>query len=230
MTTPRDPDRLIHAFLLEGAEQLQDQVYDAVRAGIEQKRQRVAIGPWRMPLMSKFVSLGLGAAAVVVALVIGVQLLGPAAPGGVGGAPSPDPSASPSPSPIGGTVQYQIDGQAATTEVTAVADGTSVSGTAVTTFSGLTHTVGLECAVDYGDTWAFAGTTEQSTVPDEVPGAWSVVFIKEGSPQQIAIVFSIGKSPGDDCDRFLGNFSGWDRSALSPAESGALVPPPDLAP
>jgi hypothetical protein len=43
-------------------------------------------------------------------------------------------------------------------------------------------------------------------------------------------VFSVGKDAGDDCDRWLRNFSGWDRSALSPVESGALVPPPDLAP
>jgi hypothetical protein len=50
-----------------------------------------------MPLMSKFVSLGLGAAAVVVALVIGMQFL-PGAPGGVGTQPSPSPTASPSPS------------------------------------------------------------------------------------------------------------------------------------
>jgi len=37
MTTPRDPDRLIHAFLREGAEQLDDQVYDAVRADIDHR-------------------------------------------------------------------------------------------------------------------------------------------------------------------------------------------------
>ncbi len=76
MTASRDPDRLIHAFLLEGEEQLQDQVYDAVRAEIEQKRQRVVIGPWRMPTMNKFVTIGLGAAAVVAVLFVGIQLLG----------------------------------------------------------------------------------------------------------------------------------------------------------
>ena len=64
MTASRDPDRLIHAFLLEGEEQLQDQVYDAVRAEIEQKRQRAVFGPWRTPTMNKFVTIGLGAAAV----------------------------------------------------------------------------------------------------------------------------------------------------------------------
>ncbi len=107
MTASRDPDRLIHEFLLEGEEQLQDQVYDAVRAGIEQKRQRAMFGPWRFPTMNKFVTIGLGAAAAVVLLIVGVQLFGSAG-GGFGAAPSPSPEASvaeptatpePSPSP-----------------------------------------------------------------------------------------------------------------------------------
>jgi hypothetical protein len=98
MNAQRDPERLIHAFLLDGAEQLDDQVYDAVRASIEHKRQRVVFGPWRTPIMNKLVPIGLGAAAVVVALVVtGAQLLGPPAPSGVGGAPSAEPSATPSP-------------------------------------------------------------------------------------------------------------------------------------
>ena len=229
MTTPRDPDRLIHVFLIEGAEQLHDQVYDAVRAGIEQKRQRAVLGPWRVPTLNKIIPIGLGAAAVVVALVIGTQFLSPAAPDGVGGAPSTEPAATQSPPPVGGIVEYQHEGAPATTEVTATADGASVSGTAVTTLVGGTHTVGLECAADYGDTWAFAGTIEQTTLPSERPGGWSVVLVKDGSPQQIAIVWSIDKS-GEDCDRWLGDFSGWDPSGFRPVESGALVPPPDLAP
>lgn len=49
--------------------------------------------------MNKFASIGLGIAAVVVALVVGTQLLGQPAPGGVGGAPAPSPSATPPPSP-----------------------------------------------------------------------------------------------------------------------------------
>jgi hypothetical protein len=98
MRAPRDPDRLIHDFVLEGAERLHDRVYDAVRATIEQKRQRVVFGPWRTPIMNKLVPIGLGAAAVVVALVAGAQLLGPPGPSGPGGAPSvtPSPTAEPS--------------------------------------------------------------------------------------------------------------------------------------
>jgi hypothetical protein len=103
MTASRDPDRLIHTFLFEGEEQLHDQIYDAVRAEIEHKRQRAVVGPWRMPIMNKLVPIGLGAAAVVGVLLIGSQLLGPpSGPGGQTIEPSPSPTATvaaPSPSP-----------------------------------------------------------------------------------------------------------------------------------
>ncbi len=101
MNARRDPDRLIHAFLLEGEEELQDQVYDAVRADIEQKRQRVVIGPWRTPIMNRIVGFGLAAAAVVAAVLIGSQLLGspPAAAGGPADHASPEPTATPEPTP-----------------------------------------------------------------------------------------------------------------------------------
>jgi hypothetical protein len=232
MNAQRDPDRLIRSFLLEGAEQLDDQIYDAVRAEIDQRRQRVVIGPWRMPIMNKLVSLGLAAAAVVVALVIGTQLLGPAAPGGVGGAPSAEPTAIPSPTPIGGTVDYQLDGAPATTEVDAVADGTSVSGTAVTTFVRGTHTVRLECATRDGDTSALGGTIEQTTVAGERAGAWSAVIVKDGSPQQIGIWLSDDKLEGSNCDGWLASIDLADIGLenFQPVESGALVPPPDPAP
>lgn len=106
MTAFRDPDRLIRAFLAEGEEQMDDQVYDAVRSHIEQTRQRAGFGLWRTPTMNRIVGIGLAAAAVVVAVVfIGAQLLGPPG-GGFGGPgheePTPTPDASvaePTPSP-----------------------------------------------------------------------------------------------------------------------------------
>ncbi|HET7702109.1 MAG TPA: hypothetical protein VFK35_01825 [Candidatus Limnocylindrales bacterium] len=98
MTAQRDPDQLIRHFLLEGSERLHDQVYDAIRAEIEQQRQRVVIGPWRVPVMNKIVPIGVAAAAVIVALVVGTRLLGAPAKGDVGGAPSVRPSVAPSPS------------------------------------------------------------------------------------------------------------------------------------
>jgi hypothetical protein len=231
MTASRDPDQLIHHFLLDGEEQLHDQVYDAVRADIEQRRQRVVIGPWRMPDMNKLVPFGLGAAALVAVLAIGSQLLGPAASSGVGAAPPAAPEAIPSLSPVGGTVEYQLDGASATTEVTAVADGASVSGTAVTTFVGGTHTVQLACANRNGDTWALAGTVEQTTVPGEKAGHWSVVIVRDGSPQHISIWLSADPEAVSDCDALASSdFSTIGLEDLQRVESGALVPPPDLAP
>src|SRR6266508_4238897 len=76
-------------------------------------------------------------------------------------APVATASATPSPSgAFGGKVEYQLDGGPATTEVDAVADGVSLSGTAVTTFRGGTHTVRLGCAAQKGDIWVVGGTVE----------------------------------------------------------------------
>jgi hypothetical protein len=99
MTAPHDLDRQLQAFLKDGPTQLPDPSFDAVRDRMEATRQRVVIGPWRMPDMNKFVPIGLGAAAVVMALVIGTQFLGRSAPDGAGGAPSAEPSATPTPAP-----------------------------------------------------------------------------------------------------------------------------------
>jgi hypothetical protein len=93
MNTRRDPDRLIHAFLMEGESELADPVYDVVRDRIEQTRQRVVIGPWRMPTLNRIVGFGLAAAAVVAAVLIGAQLLGP--PKNNVGGPSNQPTPTP---------------------------------------------------------------------------------------------------------------------------------------
>ena len=108
MPTDKQLDQTISRWLeAEAPTQLPDRV---LRATFERTRQTRQQGRWRALLgrmhanrsMSKFVSLGLGAAAVVVALVVGAQLLGPPAPSGVGGAPTAQPSAAPSPTADGG--------------------------------------------------------------------------------------------------------------------------------
>lgn len=101
MTTSRDPDRLIRAFVAEGEEILHDRVYDVVRATIERTSQRAVMGPWRMPIMNKIAGFGLAAAAVVAAVLIGAQLLGSPS-GGLGGPaddPTPTAAATPTPEP-----------------------------------------------------------------------------------------------------------------------------------
>jgi len=97
MSTSRDLDRLINAFLAEGQTELPDRVFDAVRSEIDRTRQRVVIGPWRTPHMNTFAKLAMAAAAVVVVAIVGYNLL--PASSGVGGGPAVSPSPSPSPTP-----------------------------------------------------------------------------------------------------------------------------------
>jgi hypothetical protein len=224
MNSDHDLDRQLDAFLRRGPSDLPDASFDAVRDLIDQTGQRVVIGPWRIAdTMSKFVTLGLGAAAVVVALLIGAQLLGPAAPGGVGGAPS----AEPTPMAVGGTVEYVMDGAPTTTAIDAVADGASVTGTAITTSRRGMHTVRLQCAAHDGDTWAVGGTVEETTLPGESAGLWSAVIVKDGSPQQIAIWLSVPM----DCETLPGaEVSDLGAENFVAVTSGELVAPPDLAP
>ena len=49
MTARRDPESLIQAYLEDGPTELADRSYDAVRTEIDHRRQRVVIGPWRVP-------------------------------------------------------------------------------------------------------------------------------------------------------------------------------------
>ena len=96
MTAPRDPDRLIAAFLEDGTDDLPDWAFDEVRHDIHRTRQRVVIGPWREPIMSNLARYGVIAAAVVLLVGAGAVLLRPA-PAGVGAPASVAPAATPSP-------------------------------------------------------------------------------------------------------------------------------------
>jgi hypothetical protein len=87
MTAPHDLDKQLNAFLRDGPTELPDPSFDAVRDRTEHTRQRVVLGPWRVPDMNKFLAVGLGAAAVVAVLLIGSNLLGSS---------SPPPGAAPS--------------------------------------------------------------------------------------------------------------------------------------
>jgi hypothetical protein len=98
-TSDRNVDRVIRSWLHEDRHEDISRVAGAVLDLLDTTPQRRS--PWwparRIPFMNKPVSLGLGAAAVVAALVIGAQVLGPPAPGGVGGVPSASPSITPAP-------------------------------------------------------------------------------------------------------------------------------------
>jgi hypothetical protein len=99
-TTDRDVSRAIRSWLNvdrhEDASRIAGAVLDHVEAT---PRRRATRWPaWRTPNMNRFAMVGLGAAAVVAAILIGAQLLGgPSDGSGLGGPTSPTPEPSPTP-------------------------------------------------------------------------------------------------------------------------------------
>ena len=99
MTAHDDLDRQLNDFLRDGPSELPYQSFDAVRDRTEGTRQRVVIGPWRLPEMNKIVIIGLGAAAVVVLVFVGTQLFGTSRGVGSGASATAEPTATEEPSP-----------------------------------------------------------------------------------------------------------------------------------
>src|SRR6266511_5348941 len=94
-TTDRDVNRAIRSWLHEDRHEDVSRVAGAVLDHVETIPQRRAAWlAWRTPTMNKFVTIGLGAAAVVVlSIFIGSQVLGsPVGIGGPGDEPTPTPS------------------------------------------------------------------------------------------------------------------------------------------
>jgi hypothetical protein len=207
MTTPRDPDRQIHAFLLEGDDLLNDQVYDVVRAEIEQKRQRTFIGPWRTPTMSKIVTIGLAAAAVaaLVAIVIGSQLLGSPTNVGVDGDATPTPQPT-SPTSVAATLasgsfSAPLGEFGEAFNIEAVRTGDDVSGTMeISNPAGGegAYSVDVQCArtTDKGFLM-IGGEVTDSTYQEFVEeGAHVVLALAPGTP--VRILWAVDVLAGDD--------------------------------
>ena len=96
MSANRDVNRIVRSWLDEGVTVLPDRVLDAVLDQLPATNQRRATW-WparRYPTMSKFVGIGVAAAAIVVAAVIGYRLVG----GDSGFGPTPVSTPTPIPS------------------------------------------------------------------------------------------------------------------------------------
>jgi len=100
MTAHHDLDQQLTAFLRDGPDALPDESFDAVRDRTEQTRQRVVIGPWRSPTVSKLLPIGLGVAAVIGVLFIGSRFIGSPSSNVGGPATQPPASAAPSEAPV----------------------------------------------------------------------------------------------------------------------------------
>jgi hypothetical protein len=115
MTVSRDVYRMIHDYLEDGPNQLADRSYDAVRSQIDNTRQRVVIGPWRLPDMSNYARYAIAGVIVLALAFVGINLL-PKQQVGVG-TPGASPTATPMASP-----------QALTTDERPLAAGTYTAG------------------------------------------------------------------------------------------------------
>lgn len=103
MSTDQETTRIVRSWLEDGVTHLPEGVLGTVLAELPTTPQRRAT-PWparRTPTMNKIVGLGLAAAAVVVAVFIGIQLFG--SPDGVGAYRTPtatlEPTVAPTPRP-----------------------------------------------------------------------------------------------------------------------------------
>ena len=213
MTSSRDPDRLIHDFVLEGEEQLPDQVYDAVRGVIERKRQRVVFGPWRTPTMNKIVTIGLAAAAVVVALFLGAQFFG-APSGGV----ASQPTATPEPAPVAvtlasGSFSAPLGEFGEAFSIEAVRTGDDVSGTMeISNPAGGegAYSVDVQCAGTTDDgSLLIGGEVTESTYEEFVAeGAYVVIALAPGTPARMlwavdVLVTDEVPAPAESCSAFV---------------------------
>jgi hypothetical protein len=229
MTPQRDIGPILERWFVDGVDQMPDRVYLTILDRVEREPQRPSwrLHPWRFPTMPTPIKLVAIGAALLAVLVGGAVFIGG---GSARSAPTPTPAPTSAPVALAGTVHYQLNGAAATTEVDATATGTILSGTAVTTFGGATHTVRLACAARDGDIWALAGTIEQSTIQGEPIGDWSAVIVKDGPDPQIGVWLSDPVRAGSDCDGWLASIdiATIGPENLKPMESGELKAPPDL--
>lgn len=229
MNAPRDPDRMIHAFLMEGEEQLDDQLYDAVRAEIEQKRQRAFFGPWSAPAMNK-ITFGLGAAAVVlIGAVLGAQLLGspdntgsddpsatPQATGTPASTATPDATASLRPSNgtvASGSFTAPLNEFGEAIEIEAVRTGDEVSGTIEISNPADgegAYSVDVQCGRTTEDGFIFVGgEVTESTYREFIEaGAYVVIAFAPGTPVRMLWAVDVlaadeVPAPAESCSAFV---------------------------
>lgn len=100
MTTPRDPDEILAAWLDEGPTRLPDQTRRAISVALPTtpQRRRGWSVPWRTQPMNQTTKFALGLVAVVAIAAGGLYLTRPATAPAVGGQASPSPTAPPTPS------------------------------------------------------------------------------------------------------------------------------------
>ncbi len=102
MNVNRDLERKLADFYeSEAPPRAPDWVLRSALQTIDTTRQRRVVirGPWRFPHMNTFAKVAIAAVVVIAVGALGLSVLRPPAPSGVGGQPTASPSPSPSPPP-----------------------------------------------------------------------------------------------------------------------------------
>jgi hypothetical protein len=235
MTARRDPDRLIHDFLMEGQTELADPVYDAVRDRIEHTRQRAFIGSWRTPDMNRYLKIGLAAAAVVVIAVVAFNLLPGSPAPGVEPSATPEPTAMPTPSaseaaglPVGSSHVLSDEGVTITVTIPAPGwdgdvgggilarnDNTDPpDGAGMIVFTGSLYVYGDACQ------WSTTQADTPATTVDELVAALAAQTPRDASePMDITVDGYSGKQitlhVPDDAAYSAGEFTNCDEGYFS---------------
>ena len=243
MSTDRDTTRVVRSWLMTDEHESADRVLDAVLDQLDTTPQRRAGWPaWRTPTMNKFVTIGLGAAAVVAVLFVGAQLFGSAS-GGVGAEPTQsatpvataEPTPDPTPSQPPGAFNLSLPQYPVSIDVIvpsadwsgdagggtlAIGGGDPPGGAGVITFVDPEYYV-------YGDPcqWSETRPDTPSTTVDELVAALSAQASREASaPVDITLDGYTGKSitlhvPDDadfaECDQ--SRFASWGLPNEDPA-------------
>jgi hypothetical protein len=173
MTAQHDLDQQLTAFLRDGPDALPGASFDAIRDRTEQTRQRVVIGPWRVPTVSKLVPIGLGAAAVIAVLFLGSQFIGQPSSSVGGPASEPPPSATPSEAPASAAAVSAAPSSASPPPLTQ-------------SFTSAMHGISLS----YPAGWTARAATEPWTD-------------RPGEPQFIHPGYDVLKDPAHDGELFL---------------------------
>jgi hypothetical protein len=212
MTARRDPDRLIHDFLMEGQTELADPVYDAVRDRIEQTRQRAVIGPWRISTMNRLLAIGAAAVAVLVVVVIGFRIFGSPTNTGGGGDATPTPT-SVAVTLASGSFTVALNEFGEAIDIEAVRTGDVVSGTMeISNPAGGegAYSVDVQCARTPDDGHLLiGGEVTESTYQEFIEeGAYVVIALASGTPVRMlwavdVLVTDEAPAPAESCSAYV---------------------------
>lgn len=205
----------------EGMTPLPDAVRNAVRAHLPETRQLGRFGgPMRRFdfMNNNFVRAGIAAAAVVLAVIVGIKFL----PGANTGGP---PEATPTPPPaLLARGSFTGPGNMAT-ELDASGDGSSVTGTMTVSGDGGRATVDLECTrTTEGGLLVIGGTVSQSTAATYPEGSLFAIILQRGPPVRALFMFEdASKGP---CPAFLGgDIDAGATAGLRPIEGNVELRP-----